>query len=111
MQPASAPLGLNGNLRIGSVQLADPDVAVTDRIAVVLEEQRSCGSRPGQLRRNRGVTLDRNVVLNQYSIVQHRERTGLNLALGSRLGRMEHNVVGLVISRQLRKVSGWMTST
>jgi hypothetical protein len=37
------------------------------------------------------------VVLNQYSIVQHRERTGLNLALGSRLGRMEHNVVGLVI--------------
>ena len=97
MQPASAPLGLNGNLRIGSVQLADPDVAVTDRIAVVLEEQRSRGSRPGKLRRNRGVTLDRNMVLNQHPIVQHRERTGLDLALGSRLGRMEHEVVGLVI--------------
>jgi len=37
------------------------------------------------------------MVLNQHAVMQHRERARLNFALGSRRGRMEHNVVGLVI--------------
>ena len=97
MPPTSALLGQNGNLRIGSVQLADPDVAIAHWIAVVLKEQRPRGSRPRKLGRNRGITLDWNMVLNQHAVMQHRERARLNLALGSRRGRMEHNVVRLVI--------------
>lgn len=94
-----------------SIQFAHPDVAVAHRIAVVLEQQWSRGGSPGELGGHRRIALDRDVVLDQHPIVEHREGTGDHLAVRTRLGRVEDDVVGLVISRQLRKVSGWMTST
>ena len=64
---------------------------------MVLQHQWAGGSCARKLRRHRGISQNRNMVLNQHAIVQHRERARLHFTIGSRLGRMEYDVVGLVI--------------
>jgi len=87
-----------GTFSAKACKLADPDIAVAHRIPMVLQHQGTCGSCTRKLRRHRGISHNWDMVLNQHPIVQHCERSWLNLTICTRFRGVKQNVVNLPLT-------------
>src|SRR5215510_10332353 len=86
----------------GSLQLSNPDIAISYRIAVILKLQRCLGSVRDVKRRTVviRVTVDLYIVLNEHSVVQHSDSSAFDdSAIFIKLGRREDDVIALPLTR------------
>ena len=98
----------NGNgisARCCFLELPNPDVAVANWIAVVLENQRAFGCKAGEFGGGGRLALHRNMVLNQDSVMENREGSWEDgFSVGRLLGCVKDDVVGLPFTRLARGV-------
>lgn len=88
--------GLLLNFWRGRRQGANPDVAKTDWISVILENERPFGGGTGEVGGGGFFAGNRNVILDKNAVVKDGERAGNHAgSIFGRLGRDENNVVAL----------------
>lgn len=78
-----------------SVQFTKPNVAITDRVSVILEEKGTFWSNPIKLRGGCRPARNGRAVLDQDAVMQHSKGTRLNISIFIGLRRMENDIVAL----------------
>src|SRR5205807_6482166 len=82
----------------GFSKLPEPNITITYRASVILQDQRTLRGDPFEGGGGCRSAIDWDMVLDQHAIVQNRERAGLRAALGAGFRRVENDVIYLPLS-------------
>src|SRR5262245_48565234 len=91
----------------GSLQPPDPNIPEPNGVAVILQYKWPFERGALKFGGSRRVAFHRNMILNEYAVVKHGERTRFDFAIRSRLRGVKDDVVGLPLARLARRIHQW----